>query len=199
MTTSFPIFTRTQTAESTPFDGPAAGLVSTNIQDAIRELASGGTSPLNFDYITLNSIHISEKKVFLTKIPSSREISVDVVGGTTQFPGSDFQVAGKELSWDGLGMDGLLEEGDVLRVMYPSDYVEIEFHEFTAGEILSGEFELTSQPIFPSLLMMDVVGGAPQYPGLDFSVEGQKIVFRGFSLETLLEPGDIARIIYQSY
>lgn len=195
----FPIFTRTQTAESTPFDGPSLGLVSTNVQDAIRELASSGTSPLNFDYIELSAIHIAEKKASLAKIPSSSAISVDVVGGTTQLLGADFSVSGRELQWDGLGLDGLLEEGDVLRVMYPSDYVDIEFHTFTSGEILSGEFELETQPIFPSLIMMDIVGGAPQYPGLDFSVVGRKIVFGGHSLQTLIEPGDVARIIYQSY
>lgn len=199
MTTMFPIFTRTQTAESTPFDGPSLGLVSTNVQDAIRELASSGTSPLNFDYIELSAINIAEKKASLAKIPSSSAISVDVVGGTTQLLGADFSVSGRELQWDGLGLDGLLEEGDVLRVMYPSDYVDIEFHTFTSGEILSGEFELETQPIFPSLIMMDIVGGAPQYPGLDFSVVGRKIVFGGHSLQTLIEPGDVARIIYQSY
>lgn len=277
MTISLPIFTRTQTAETTPFDGASVGLTSTNLQEAISELAlSGAQNPYQFDYIALTADNIASKSVYLSKMPAasgsahfdylevteenvlekmvkapnapdgpvfldvvggtvqyegedfilvgdeirweglgldglldpgdilrvmhppSAKVTLDVVGGTLQEPEVDYAVSGRLLSWDGLGLDGLLEEGDILRVLYPSD-ASVEFHTFTNEDIAAGEFELGSLPAFPELVMMDVVGGAQQYPGLDFYVEGQKIVFRDFNLQTLVEPGDVARIIYQSY
>lgn len=46
------------------------------------------------------------------------EVMVDVVGGTVAFYGDDFNVSGSTLSWNGLGLDGLLAAGDKLRIAY---------------------------------------------------------------------------------
>lgn len=199
MTIDFPIFSRTQTAESTPFDGASLGFTSRNLQDAIRELASSNFTQVNFEYLTLTAENIAEKQVALSKVPASGVISLDVIGGTTQLLGGDFVLLGRLANWDGLGLDGLLEEGDILRVMYPTESVAVEYHTFTAGEISAGEFRLEKPLFFADAIMLDIVGGCQQYPGLDFTVDGQNIVFKNFRLETLLEAGDIARIIYQSY
>jgi len=68
---------------------------------------------------TLTSQNITEKKVTLPSTPiDPTEVSCDIDGGVKQLIGDDFTVTGNEFSWNGLGMDGLVEEGEVLIIEY---------------------------------------------------------------------------------
>lgn len=68
---------------------------------------------------TLSSFDIAQKRITLTLKPDlSYNISVQPREGCAQFIGSDFTVAGKDVSWDGLGLDGLLIAGDILQIDY---------------------------------------------------------------------------------
>jgi hypothetical protein len=70
---------------------------------------------------SLTSTDITNKKVTLTYIPiDGNYVTLDVIGGGPQDNGTDFSVnaALKEVGWSGLGLDGILEAGDVLRVTY---------------------------------------------------------------------------------
>ena len=70
---------------------------------------------------TLSAQNITDKKVTLTYTPvNASYVNLNVVGGCAQDNGADYTVNGttKELSWSGLGLDGLLASGDVLVVTY---------------------------------------------------------------------------------
>lgn len=71
--------------------------------------------------ITLTSTNITQKKVTLTYTPlNASYVRLDIIGGCAQDNGIDFSVnpTTKEVSWSGLGLDGILEIGDVLRITY---------------------------------------------------------------------------------
>jgi len=84
----------------------------------------GGITQQEIDVVeefTLTSTDITNKKVTLTYTPvNANYVRLDVIGGGAQDNGVDFSVnvTTKELSWSGLGLDGILEAGDVLRVTY---------------------------------------------------------------------------------
>jgi hypothetical protein len=79
--------------------------------DAIGKFAS--------ELFTLTALDIEAKKLKLTLTPNlSYNVSVTPKEGCPQFIGTDFQVNGKEVVWNGMGLDGLLLPGDVVQVDY---------------------------------------------------------------------------------
>lgn len=83
----------------------------------------GVTQPENaiVEEFTLAGGDITAKKVTLTYTPTNANyVKMDIYGGGPQDNGVDFSVnvGTKEVSWSGLGLDGLLEAGDVLRISY---------------------------------------------------------------------------------
>lgn len=79
--------------------------------EAIGKIAS--------ELFTLSAVDIAAKKLTLTLTPDlSYTVSVLPREGCPQFLGTDFQVNGKEIIWEGLGLDGLLIAGDVVQVDY---------------------------------------------------------------------------------
>lgn len=82
--------------------------------DALEE------TPKKFsEQFTINNVHLLMKRVVLTNAPV---LGYDVIifprNGCAQFLGDDFAVTGAEVSWAGLGLDGLLEVGDIIHVDY---------------------------------------------------------------------------------
>lgn len=79
---------------------------------------SGGIIP---HYHTLSAQNITDKHLQLIPIPTNLgQILLDIVGGVPQNLGTDYTVNGSGLlSWNSLGMDGLVLAGDVLIVSYP--------------------------------------------------------------------------------
>ena len=89
------------------FWGPKGSLEYEAVKKAASEL------------ITLTPFTLSQKRITLTLTPDlSYNISITPREGCAQFIGSDFVVAGKDVSWDSLGLDGLLLVGDILQVDY---------------------------------------------------------------------------------
>ena len=75
----------------------------------------------NVEYLTLTAPQIAAKQVTLGNTPAtSAKTILDLIGGSSQHYGIDFTVSINVLSWNGLGLDGLLTVGDVLRVIYDS-------------------------------------------------------------------------------
>lgn len=75
----------------------------------------------NVEYITIDLAQEAAKEVTLANSPdTSSKVILDVVGGTSQHFGVDYTVSGTTLSWNGLGLDGILAENDVLRIIYDS-------------------------------------------------------------------------------
>lgn len=63
--------------------------------------------------------NLSTKSLTLTNTPlSGYNVTILPRGGCQQFLDIDFTIEGTTLSWDGYGLDGLLDIGDVLQVDY---------------------------------------------------------------------------------
>lgn len=73
------------------------------------------------EYITISLAQEAAKAVTLGATPdTSAKVILDVIGGTSQEFGTDYTVTGTSLDWNGLGLDGILAENDVLRIIYDS-------------------------------------------------------------------------------
>lgn len=198
MTISFPIITTTQTAEQTYFDGASLGINATNLQEAVTYVVASGSSGLNFEYHTVTAAEAAAKSFLLLKDPAGGQVCIDIIEGTSQKPGIDYAIDGKSVSWDGLGLDGLIEAGDVVRCIYGAQGLGIEYIDITPEMILLGSIPLAEEPLNISSFVLDVIGGCQQYPDVDFVLEGDSVIFRGYPLEELLEAGDVVRVIYQT-
>jgi hypothetical protein len=78
---------------------------------------SAGTN--NVVYRQITSGEITAKQLTLASAPSTpTHVLVDAVGGSTLQFGSDFTITGTTLSWNGLGLDGVIAINDVLRIQY---------------------------------------------------------------------------------
>lgn len=67
----------------------------------------------------ISSIEASNKTLSLLAIPSSpTETVVMTVGGTVQKYNIDYKVTGNELTWNGYGMETIIESGDMLVIIY---------------------------------------------------------------------------------
>lgn len=108
--------------ENIEYDRETGLIDAHNIQSAIDKLAEfvGYSDMTKVDVITIQQQHLDNKKITLTKPPVSWEkIRVAPEGGPNQVFYKDFIVEnGSDLSWNGLGLDGLLDVGDVLVVEY---------------------------------------------------------------------------------
>jgi len=119
------LFSYEQLHKSTYYDdgGIRAAILSGDLdiidQDELLEAVWRVSAP-RIEYISLTEDHISAKRVELGSAPRKGQIALDVLGGIAQFPGIDFSVADKNIVWDSLCLDGLLEAGDVLRITYGS-------------------------------------------------------------------------------
>lgn len=68
---------------------------------------------------TLNAGDIAAKNISLSRTPvSASKTLLIVIGGSEQDYGVDYTVSGSTLDWNGLTLDGVLESGDKLIVIY---------------------------------------------------------------------------------
>lgn len=71
------------------------------------------------EYVCVSSSDIENKFFNLSyMIEESSEVTVNVIGGTSQELGTDFYVQNNKVKWDGMTLDGEVKAGDILRVMY---------------------------------------------------------------------------------
>jgi len=100
----------------------AMGVVSPATNLTTNGAPVGGDSNGEFvQYIqTLTIAHINNKKITLIATPASvGEVSLTPLGGLEQRSGIDFEILnGNELSWDGLGLDGDLSNGDQILIKF---------------------------------------------------------------------------------
>ena len=84
------------------------------------------------DYVCISSEDVENKYVPLTYLfDSTTEVAVNVVGGTSQKLDADFYISDNKIKWDGRTLDGEINPGDILRVIYLaqglSDPVRVKF------------------------------------------------------------------------
>jgi hypothetical protein len=79
------------------------------------------TGTFNVEYRTLSAGEISAKELVLAAVPAEiTKVLVDVIDGSTQRYAVDFTTSGLILGWNGLGLDGAINTGDTLRLVYTS-------------------------------------------------------------------------------
>lgn len=79
----------------------------------------GGDGTRIVEYFTLNNAQFTNKEVVLSQNPlQDNQVILDIVGGVPQNYGTDFQVSGTTLTWNGLDLDVTLCEGSIIRVIY---------------------------------------------------------------------------------
>lgn len=105
----------------------ARGVVTTSAQTIAGDktfnddVAINGDFPLarRYQEFTLSGTDITNKSVTLSRAPvTPGATEVKPIGGIPQRYLTDFTVSGTTLSWNGLGLEVLLEAGDVLQVTH---------------------------------------------------------------------------------
>lgn len=71
------------------------------------------------EYFTLDQQNIDNSEIVLQVEPFYKtETCLDIIGGSAQMYGDDFEVVNNKLKWLGKDLDGILSAGDRLRVQY---------------------------------------------------------------------------------
>lgn len=71
------------------------------------------------DIRKLTATEETNKQLVLTQTPTSPDnVTMDISGGTSQAFGDDFTVIGNIVSWNGLTLETVLTENDVIRIIY---------------------------------------------------------------------------------
>lgn len=105
----------------------ARGLVTTGAQSFAGNKTFDNDVAISGNYaeayrvekFTLNAGDITAKSITLARTPvSASKTILIVIGGAEQDYGVDYTVSGAILDWDGLALDGILESGDKIIVLY---------------------------------------------------------------------------------
>jgi hypothetical protein len=79
----------------------------------------GGGSAFDVEYRTISAGENTSKSLVLSGLPAvANRVLLDIIGGGAQEYSVDYSVSGTTLSWNGLGLDGILTTGDKLRITY---------------------------------------------------------------------------------
>jgi hypothetical protein len=71
------------------------------------------------EYFTLDALNVSSSSITLSHTPTDASaVTLDVISGSAQIYGEDYNVALNVLSWDSTPLYGILDVGDRLRVTY---------------------------------------------------------------------------------
>lgn len=82
-------------------------------------IGSNAGSSVAPEIIPISDIDVTNKYVTLSSTPlNPSAVTLGMTGGIEQVNGIDFVVIGNILSWDGLGLDGFIDNTDVLIVQY---------------------------------------------------------------------------------
>jgi hypothetical protein len=78
-----------------------------------------GASSEQVEYHTVTALELAAKQFNLGSAPiTPANVQADVVDGAVLGFSTDFSVVGSVFSWNGLGLDGVIAEGDVVRLVY---------------------------------------------------------------------------------
>lgn len=110
--------------QGTPIPGAAITKIQArDIQLIDRNIGSGGGDG-NGDWVTfthtINSSEAAAKQITLSQTPvTPAEVKMEIQGLPIGIEyGEDFSISGNTLSWNGLGLDGELQENDILEFWY---------------------------------------------------------------------------------
>lgn len=79
----------------------------------------GSNSGYRFERKQITAQNIIDKYITLDATPAIPDVViVDMENGIKQINGVDFEVIGNKISWDGLGLDGFIDDTDILLIQY---------------------------------------------------------------------------------
>jgi hypothetical protein len=96
------------------YDNASSGMSANNVQSAIDELKSLEYRPRPL--YTVTGADVTAGSIGLVITPVNPTLTRLTVGGIRHEYGTDFIVSGSTLSWSGLGLDGIVEAGDILQL-----------------------------------------------------------------------------------
>lgn len=71
------------------------------------------------EIVTLTATEALNKQIQLQLPPTDvNKVTLDLIGGTSQVFGVDFNVSGDILSWNGFSLETVLTAGDKIRLIY---------------------------------------------------------------------------------
>jgi hypothetical protein len=100
---------------------PIAVVVKSDVNQGILKILNVESIDIRLtpQIAELTQTDIDNKYIILNKTPSVPEaLQVIPVGGPEQLYGIDYTITGNILSWDGLGLDGILDNTDKLIIRY---------------------------------------------------------------------------------
>ena len=72
------------------------------------------------DVRTLTALEDTNRQMQLTFTPSDpTKVTLDLIGGTSQVRGLDFDIIGDVLTWNGFSLETVLAAGDKIRIIFP--------------------------------------------------------------------------------
>jgi len=162
-----------------------------------------GTSTNLTQIITISESDVLNKSVTLSQKAYAVDSTVLYLEGSApQVYGDDFEIIDEQtLSWDGLGLDGIISEGDKIVITYEanSSMGSAESREkivLTSQHVANKQITLASTPPNPLLVKVFPVGGIYQVYGVDYTVTENILRWDGLLLDNLLESGDTLIITY---
>jgi len=77
------------------------------------------------EHVLVNNNDIRNKCVSLKYIPEAdcSNVSVNIVGGTSQNIGEDFYLNDSKIKWDDMALDGEIQAGDIIRAIYLDSHI----------------------------------------------------------------------------
>lgn len=117
--TEFSVSGTTLTMTTPPANGQS--LFVWYVTDGTAEPVSqpAGTEQLIYHEVTSGEESSKQFDMGPTPATASKTL-VDIIGGTSQHFGVDFTISGSTFDWDGFGLDGTLNQGDVVRIRFLS-------------------------------------------------------------------------------
>lgn len=99
--------------------GKVVALNFNSIKDSLLQLEEEVDGAQVAQVVEITQQMVDAKQFSLGDIPSSAD-TVQLIpgGGPMQFAGIDYSIAGNIISWDGLGLEGVVEVGDEILVYY---------------------------------------------------------------------------------
>lgn len=99
--------------------GKVVALNFNSIKDGLLQLEEEVDGAQVAVVVKITQEMLDEKRVVLGDIPSSPDtVQLIPSGGPMQFAGIDYSILGSSISWDGLGLDGVIELGDEILIYY---------------------------------------------------------------------------------
>lgn len=100
-------------------DGSSGQVLTTNGSGTLSWSSVATGSNLSAEQRTITALEETNKSLTLAQAPLvPNAVILQIQGAPTQIYGLDYTVSGTTLSWNGLGLDGLLQENDEVSIIY---------------------------------------------------------------------------------